>query len=200
MASRSSLSCWRASGLSTGPIPRQYEAETPSGGRAITNHSSNQPREAVGVFAERTGFEAAVAELEVAGFDHTDLSVLATREAIEAAGTPKESWSEVFNAFVNEIRYENPLFASSMIFLAGGPVTATIAGIIAAAVGSLAVKDVVDEVVARPHTEEFARAVEAGGAILWVRAGTIAQEQTAMAILKANGATNVHVVDRKDRT
>lgn len=165
----------------------------------ISKDMPNEARDAVGVFAEREAFEAAVAELKAAGFDHSDLSVLATREAIEAAGTQKESWSDVLTAFVNEIRYENPLFASGMIFLAGGPVTATIAGIIAAAVGGLAVKDVVEEVVARPHTEEFARAVEAGGAILWVRAASAERERDAMAILEANGATNVHVVDHKDR-
>ena len=165
----------------------------------ITNDMPNDSREAVGVFAEREGFEAAVAQLKAAGFEHTDLSVLATREAIEAAGTPKESWREVFNAFVNEIRYENPLFASGMIFLAGGPVTATIAGIIAAAVGGLAVKDVIEEVVARPHTEEFARAVEAGGAILWVRTGSPERERDAMAILEASGAANVHMHDRNER-
>ena len=165
----------------------------------ISKDMPNEARDAVGVFAEREAFEAAVAELKAAGFDHSDLSVLATREAIEAAGTQEESWSDVFTAFVNEIRYENPLFASGMIFLAGGPVTATIAGIIAAAVGGLAVKDVVEEVVARPHTEKFARAVEAGGAILWVRAASAERERDAMAILEANGATNVHVVDHKDR-
>ena len=165
----------------------------------ITKDVPTETRDAVGVFAEREGFEAAVAELKAAGFDHADLSVLATREAIEAAGTQKESWSEVFNAFVNEIRYEHPLFASGLIVLAGGPLTATIAGIIAAAVGGLAVKDVVEEVVARPHTEQFARAVEAGGAILWVRTASPERERDAMAILKANGATNVHVVDRNDR-
>ena len=86
---------------------------------------TDETREAVGVFAERKSFQAAVAELESAGFDHTDLSFLATHEAIEAAGTQKESWREVFNAFVNEARYEHPLFASGMIFLAGGPVTDT---------------------------------------------------------------------------
>jgi hypothetical protein len=153
-------------------------------------------REAVGVFAERESFQAAVADLKSAGFDHADLSVLATHEAIEAAGTQKESWREVFNAFVNEVRYEHPLFASGMIFLAGGPVTATIAGIIAAAVGTLAVKDVIDEVVARPHTEQFTEAVEAGSAILWVRCASAERERDAMAILKKNGATSVHLVDR----
>lgn len=163
----------------------------------VTNDKApDETREAVGVFAERKSFQSAIAELESAGFDHTDLSVLATHEAIEAAGTQKESWREVFNAFVNEVRYEHPLFASGMIFLAGGPVTATIAGIIAAAVGTLAVKDVIDEVVSRPHTEHFADAVEAGGAILWVRCPSAERERDAMAILEKNGATNVHVVDR----
>lgn len=163
----------------------------------VTNDKvPDESREAVGVFAERESFQAAIAELEAAGFDHADLSVLATREAIEAAGTQTESWREVFNAFVNEVRYEHPLFASGMIFLAGGPITATIAGIIAAAVGGLAVKDVIEEVVARPHTEQFADAVEAGGAILWVRCASAERERDAMAILEKSGATNVHVVDR----
>jgi hypothetical protein len=178
-------------------LARQYGLALSSGGRVITNDKvTDETREAVGVFAERESFQAAVDELKSTGFDHADLSVLATHEAIEAASTEKESWREVFNAFVNEIRYEHPLFASSMIFLAGGPVTATIAGIIAAAVGTLAVKDIIDEVVARPHTEEFTEAVEAGGAILWVRCPSVERERDAMAILEKNGATNVHVVDR----
>ena len=70
----------------------------------------------------------------------------------------------------------------------------------AAAVGGRAVKDIIEEVVARPHTEQFADAVEAGGAILWVRCASAERERDAMAILEKSGATNVHVVDRSSNS
>ena len=51
--------------------------------------------------------------------------------------------------------------ASGAILLVGGTVSATIAGIIGAAVGGIAVKEVLDEVTSTPHTEDFARSLEA---------------------------------------
>ncbi|MDP7547632.1 MAG: hypothetical protein QGF20_10100, partial [Alphaproteobacteria bacterium] len=38
-----------------------------------------------------------------------------------------------------------------------------------AAVGGIAVKEILDEVTSTPHTEDFARSLEAGSVILWVR-------------------------------
>lgn len=162
----------------------------------VENEFPAQTREVVATFASRDSFEGAVAALRSAGFEHADLSALATHEAIEAASSEKTSWREVFNAFVNEARYENPLVASGLIFLAGGPVTAAVAGVIGAAVGGLAVKDVVDEVVARPHTEQFARALEAGGAVLWVRIDAPEREQAATRVLRESGGENIHTVHR----
>ena len=90
--------------------------------------------------------------------------------SLEAAGRPGKSWREAMLALVGELKYEGPLVASGAIFLAGGPVAATIAAVIGAAVGGVAVKDLLEEVTAKPHTEDFARSLAAGSVILWVRA------------------------------
>ena len=147
----------------------------------------------VGLFSDRESFEAAVAALTEAGFGHADLSVLGSHESIDAAGAPGKHWRDVMTAMVGEIKYEAPLVASGAIFLAGGPVAATIAGVIGAAVGGVAVKEMLQEVTAKPHTEDFARSLAAGSVILWVRASDAERERLASAILKEHRGANVHV-------
>ena len=127
-------------------------------------------REVVGLFAGRESFETAIEALTAAGFERADLSVLGSHESIDAAGAPGKPWRDVLTALVGEIKYEVPMMASGAVLLAGGPMAATIAGLVAAAVGGIAAKEIVDEVTLSPHTEDFARSLEAGGLILWVRA------------------------------
>lgn len=155
------------------------------------------PTEVVGVIDTRDQFEAAVKALLAAGFERSELSVLASHDSIEAAGKPATSWRDALQAMVGELKYEGPLVASGAIFLAGGSVAATVAALIGAAVGGVAVRDVLQEVTAKPHTEEFARAVDAGSLILWVAVDDRNRLAEAMSILERNGATNVHVANRK---
>ena len=96
-------------------------------------------------------------------------------------------------ALTGEIKYEGPLVASGAIFLAGGPLAASIAAVIGAAVGGIALKDLLEEMTAKPHTEDFARSLAAGSVILWVRTVDASQERRAEEILTGNGAGNVHV-------
>ena len=149
-------------------------------------------REVVGVLNNRTAFEAAVARLTDAGFDAADLSVLSSHDSLTVAGSESRSWREALTALVGDIKYEGPLVASGLVVLAGGPTAAAIAGIVGAAVGGLALKELFEEITAKPHTEDFARAVEAGSIILWVRAGDAKAETLATDILIAAGADNVH--------
>jgi hypothetical protein len=149
--------------------------------------------EVVGLFASREAFDRAVEALLAAGFERADLSVLASHESLEAAGRPAKPWREALLAVTGELKYEGPLVASGAIFLAGGPVAASIAAIIGAAVGGIAIKDVLDEVTAQPHTEDFARSLAAGSVILWVRATDHSKRERAEEILEMSGATNVHV-------
>ena len=150
-------------------------------------------REVVGLFTRRDDFERAVAALTAAGFDRTDLSVLASHESIDVAGTPGKPWKDALTALVGELKYEGPLVASGAILLAGGPVAATIAGIIGAATAGVAAKEVLEEVTATPHTEDFARSLVAGSVILWVRVDAENREKAAAEVLSANGGRNVHV-------
>jgi hypothetical protein len=154
---------------------------------------STSGREVVGLFSDRDSFEAAVKALTEAGFGHADLSVLGSHESIDAAGGPGKPWRDALTAMVGEIKFEAPLVASGAIFLAGGPVAATIAGVIGAAVGGVAVKEILEEVTAKPHTEDFARSLAAGSVILWVRASDASRERQANAILKQHRGANVHV-------
>jgi hypothetical protein len=149
-------------------------------------------REVVGVLTTRIAFETAVAKLAEAGFDASDLSVLSSHESLAAAGTEARSWRDALVALVGDIKYEGPLVASGLVVLAGGPTAAAIAAIVGTAVGGIALKELFEEVTAKPHTEDFARAVEAGSIILWVRAADAAAETLAGDILIAVGAENVH--------
>jgi hypothetical protein len=150
-------------------------------------------REVVGSFADRKHFEAAVQALQAAGFGHADLSVLECHDSIDAADPSRSPWRDLLTALVGEIRYEGPLVASGAILLAGGPVAAAIAAVIATAVGGIAVKEVLDEVSSSPHTDDFARALAKGDVMLWVSVADAAQEQAALNVLARHGAANIHV-------
>jgi len=154
--------------------------------------AERQTSEVVGLFADRDSFERAVEGLLRAGFERADLSVLASHESLDAAGRPGKPWRDALTALVGELRYEGPLVAAGAIFLAGGPLASGVAAVIGAAVGSVAVKDLLDEVTAKPHTGDFARSLAAGSVILWVRAEAESRRSAAMAIMVAEGGSNVH--------
>lgn len=157
------------------------------------NQQADAPkREVVGVFVDRDSFETAVHRLLEAGFRRRDLSVLASHESLDAAGKPAQPWKDAITALVGEMKFEIPLVASGAIVLAGGSIAATIAGLIGATVGGIAIKEVLDEVTSAPHTADFARSLDAGSLILWVQIPHGEKEIAAAAILEECGASNVH--------
>lgn len=148
--------------------------------------------EVVGNFATRESFTAAVAELSAAGFGHDDLSVLDTHESISAAGEPGEAWQEALAGLVGEINYVGPLTAAGLIALASGPVGVAVSGALAAGLTGAALVDLLDDIRATPHTEAFARALEAGAILLWAAAADEGKAREAEAILTRHGASDVH--------
>lgn len=154
----------------------------------------NSPvNEVVGILESRESFEEAVCALRKIGFARTDLSVLSSHESIEAAGKPAKPLKDVMTALVGEIRFEGSMVASGGIFLAGGPIGEIIGAVVGATVGGVALKEVLDEVTATPHTEDFARAADAGSIILWVRALDKGKQEKAQRMLTDLGAGNVHL-------
>jgi hypothetical protein len=160
----------------------------------MPDDAKGYPAEVVGLFADRDRLEGAIAALLGAGFERADLSVLASHDSLDAAGRPGKPWRQAMLALVGELKYEGPLVASGAILLAGGPLAASIAALIGAAVGGVALKDLLEEVTSKPHTEDFARSLAAGSVILWVRAGDATQERRAREVLAASCAGNVHTV------
>jgi hypothetical protein len=148
--------------------------------------------EVVGNFATRESFTAAVEALGAAGFGHDDLSVLDTHESISAAGKPGEAWQESLAGLVGEIHYVGPLTAAGLIALASGPVGVAVSGALAAGLTGAALVDLLEEVRATPHTEAFARALEAGAILLWVNAADEQKAREAERILTHHGASDVH--------
>lgn len=152
--------------------------------------------EVVGRFAERAPFESAVKELRTAGFEESDLSVLDTHESLSASESEKDAWKQRLAATVGEINYIGPITAAGLIALASGPVGAAIAGLVAAGFAGAAVKELLDEMRATPHTEDFAKALENGAVLLWVRADAAEQQVEAQKILSRHGAADLHTHSR----
>ncbi len=164
-------------------------------GKPVPDTAANSDREAVSLFADRRTFERAVGALLQSGFERADLSVLSSHESLDAAGKPGTPWKDALTALVGELKYEGPLVAAGAILLVGGPVASTLAGIIGAATAGIAAKEALGEVMAKPHTEDFARSLAAGGVILWVRTPDKAAEDRAISALSKNGGENIHIHD-----
>ncbi|CAA7616352.1 hypothetical protein [Magnetospirillum sp. UT-4] len=156
-----------------------------------------ETREVVATFADREHFQQAVDQLLKAGFTRSDLSVLSSHDSLDAAGREGRSWKDSLVALVGEVKYEGPLVAAGLIALAAGPVGAALAGLVAAGVGGVAIKELLDELAAIPDSESFARALAAGSVILWVLAEDQLKEDKARAVLEAAGGANIHVFERK---
>jgi len=158
-----------------------------------TTSATAPMRELVGLFREPKPLEACIKDLLKSGFEHADLSVLASHEAIEAATPDDISWRDRLMPLLTEPRYEVPLVTGAIIALTSGPVGALISGLAAAGVGAAALKELIDEVTSLPDTEEFAEAVRAGEIALWVYLADPEKEATARQLLEKHGAHNIHI-------
>lgn len=166
----------------------------------MTEVSSPSPatpsRELVGIFAKPRPLMDCLRALQSAGFAHEDLSLLSTHEAVEAAADDGGSLQDRLMPLLSEARYEVPLVSGVLIALASGPTAAVLAGIAAAGVGVIAVRELLDEAMSLPDTEAFADAVEAGEILLWVAVSDSVQEERARTLLSAHGARNIHLTER----
>ena len=58
-----------------------------------------------------------------------------------------------------------PLGAAGLIALSSGTIGAAIAGLVAAGVTGVALRELLDDIKATPHTEAFAKALEGGAGV-----------------------------------
>jgi hypothetical protein len=158
-------------------------------------------REAVASFPDREHFRNAVSALLAAGFERSDLSVLASHDSLavadDAAGTPRE----VLRAGLSdEIKYIAPLTVAGIIVLSGGPIAIALGALLGAGLGGAALKEFFGDYTASRHSDDFAAALKAGAALLWVRCGDADRELAATRILEEAGGQQVHVHGRSPRS
>jgi hypothetical protein len=154
-------------------------------------------REAVGSFPDRDHFRNAVAALLAAGFDRSDLSVLASHDALAVAEEDAGTSTGILAAgLTEEIKYVAPLTVAGIIVLSGGPIAIAIAALVGAGLGGAALKELFDDYTAAHHSDDFAAALKAGSALLWVRCGDPDRELAATRILEEAGGRHVHVHGR----
>jgi hypothetical protein len=157
-------------------------------------------REAVASFPDREHFHRAVSNLLAAGFDTTDLSVLASHDSLAAAGEPPDPQPKLLPAgLADEIKYIAPLTVAGIILLSGGAIAATVAALVGAGLGGAALKELFDDYTAPRHAEDFGTALRAGSALLWVRCEDSERELSATRILGEAGGRYVHVHGRPPR-
>jgi hypothetical protein len=148
-------------------------------------------REAVASFPDREHFRNAVTAVLAGGFQTSDLSVLASHEALSAAD--EKSGDFIAAGLTDEIKYIAPLTIAGIILISGGPIAATVAALVGAGLGGAALKELFDDYAAAPHRDEFAAALKAGAALLWVRCADAELELRALRILEEAGGQRVHI-------
>ena len=154
-------------------------------------------REAVASFPDREHFRRAVSALLAGGFEASDLSVLASHDSLAVADEPPEPHPEVLPAgLTDEIKYIAPLTVAGIVLLSGGPIAASLAALVGAGLGGAALKEFFDDYTAPRHREDFAAALKAGAALLWVRCDDPDRELVATRILEEAGGQHVHIHGR----
>jgi hypothetical protein len=171
-------------------------------------------REAAGIFDDAKSFEKALDELTGSGFDHADISLLASQSAVEAKlghryertsdladreGVPRISLvpkSAVGNAqgtLIGGLVYIGALAAAGPIIVAGGSIAAAIGAAVAAGGAGGLLGGFLGKLVGDKHSGLMEEQLQHGGLILWVSLKDPEHEEKAVAILKRNGAKEVDV-------
>lgn len=169
--------------------------------------------EAVGVFDSFDALQSAFYELRDAGFHHSNMSLLGGDKALKeklgdsyqraedleddphvprANFVSEEAIGELEGAIAGGVFFI-PTYAAMAVAAATGGATAAalaIVGIPAAIIGTLLARRA-----SKHHKDYYARQIEHGGILLWVRVADEEKERKAVEILKSHSGKDVHVHD-----
>jgi hypothetical protein len=171
-------------------------------------------REAVGVFHDRESFQGAVEDLMSAGFDRSELSLLAGERAIEdklghayrrvqeleddprvprAAYVGNHSLAEARTGVIGGLAYIGAMVGAGAVVASGGTLAAAIAAAAIAGGGSGLIGGLAAQFLGRERAKALQSQLDHGGLLLWVHVRDQAHEQRAIEILTRHGAEDVHV-------
>ena len=169
--------------------------------------------EAVAVFHDVTDLDRAVAALIEAGFDKDDVSLLASEAAVEEKlghryerveemeddpAAPRVAYRSLADFADNErtiatsLTFLPAMVAAGTIVASAGAVAAAITG---AAVGGAVLSTVLARWLDKTHADHLQEQLEHGGILLWVNAPSEEKQATAVSLLKAHAASDVHLHD-----
>jgi len=164
---------------------------------------ADETRELVAQFKDAEGFERAVEALLAAGFERTDLSMLGTHDSLEVAGELAGYQRDPAGSMRAGLAGESGLIGSialaGVLLLAAGPVGVAGAAVAAATAGALALRPFFGQLAEAVHAEGFARAIEAGHVLLWVRTRDAEEVERAGTVLAGAGGTNIARLARPAR-
>ena len=184
----------------------------PNTDRSPPAEAAGSYREIVGTFRSREELEKAISELASAGWDRSEMSLLAQHGVLvpeDVSGdTPELADDEKVEreAVISEpdVRQGRTLaaglagvvgafVASGATIMTGGTALAAIVGAAVVGGGAAAAMDVVGHRVDKHRSDFLREQVEHGGILLWARLREVEQEGTAEEILRRCGATDIHI-------
>jgi len=171
-------------------------------------------REAVGVFDGAVELEAAIDDLESAGFDRSELSLLAGHRIVgqklghmyarvedieddptvpRAAYVSREALGDAEGGLIGGLMYIPAVAAAGALVasggtLAGAVIVAAMAGGAGALIGSVLAQWLGDS-----HARYLQEQLDRGGLVLWVHIRDDAHEARAVEVLSQHSAHDVHI-------
>ena len=181
---------------------------------ARPEHYDDTATEAVAVFHDIAPLQAAIDDLLTQGFDHAELSILASDKAIRAklgdtyssttefeddpdvprmGYVPGESIGDAKGAIIGAAMYFPAVVGSLLVVGSGGTLigavsVAALAGGAGAAVGAALAR-----LIGSDHANILDEQLARGGIVLWVRTRDKAHEDLAIKTLKRHGGDHVHL-------
>jgi hypothetical protein len=168
-------------------------------------------REAVAVFDEVNGLDAAVEDLLAAGFSKSDLSLLASEESVSnklghryerveemedepdaprIAYRTRASLGDSDDMIIGSLTYLPTVLAAGTVVASEGVVAAAVTG---TAIAGALIGTALTRWLDRHHAERLQEQLERGGLLLWVRTPDPDTERRAVGILTRHSAHDVHI-------
>lgn len=180
--------------------------------------SENNPertiREAVCVFGDADALQAAVDELESSGFDHANMSLLASEAAVEEklghkyekvreleddAAVPRTAFigtdavGDAEGGLIGVLFYLGAVAAIGTVVASGGTVAAAVTAAAMSGGTTGLIGLILAKLVGDHHAAHLQEQLRHGGLLLWVRTWNAEQEKRAVEILSRHSGRDVHV-------
>ena len=161
-------------------------------------------REVVAVFNDIETLEEAVYTLETRGFDRAAFSLLASEESVKQKlghryqrvseteddpMVPRDTFFSRISRLEAEYLPAPALAAIGVLVVAG---TGAILPVVIAAGGGALIGAALGHVMHERHATRVREQLERGGLLLWVSVRTVGEEDTALEVLRAHSAHDVH--------